>query len=60
MPKFVIERQYLVPMYQHIVVEAPDIATACEVAVEDDSWERRGGWMTAQAQRRSPPLKRSR
>ena len=22
MPKFVIERQYLVPMYQHIIVEA--------------------------------------
>jgi hypothetical protein len=22
MPKFVIERQYLVPMYQHTVVEA--------------------------------------
>jgi len=25
MPKFVIERQYLVPMYQHIVVEAENL-----------------------------------
>jgi hypothetical protein len=25
MPKFVIERQYLVPMYQHIAVEAESL-----------------------------------
>jgi hypothetical protein len=25
MPKFVIERQYLVPMYQHLVVEAENL-----------------------------------
>jgi hypothetical protein len=25
MPKFVIERQYLVPMYQHIIVEAENL-----------------------------------
>ena len=29
MPKFVIERQYLVPMYQHIVVEAENLEEAC-------------------------------
>ena len=29
MPKFVIERQYLVPMYQHIVVEAESLEKAC-------------------------------
>jgi hypothetical protein len=40
MPKFVIERQYLVPMYQHIVVEAETLETACEKAVSDDiSWD---------------------
>jgi hypothetical protein len=40
MPKFVIERQYLVPMYQHIVVEAETFDAACELAVSDDiSWE---------------------
>jgi hypothetical protein len=36
MPKFVIERQYLVPMYQHIVVEAETLEAACEMAVTDD------------------------
>jgi hypothetical protein len=30
MPKFVIERQYLVPMYQHIFVEADTFEEACE------------------------------
>jgi hypothetical protein len=40
MPKFVIERQYLVPMYQHIVVEAETLEAACEMAVNDDiSWD---------------------
>jgi hypothetical protein len=40
MPKFVIERQYLVPMYQHIVVEAETLEKACEKAVSDDiSWD---------------------
>jgi hypothetical protein len=40
MPKFVIERQYLVPMYQHIVVEAETLEAACELAVSDDiSWD---------------------
>ena len=32
MPKFVIERQYLVPMYQHIVVEAENLEEACKKA----------------------------
>ena len=36
MPKFVIERQYLVPMYQHIVVEAETLEEACKRAVSDD------------------------
>jgi hypothetical protein len=31
MPKFVIERQYLVPMYQHIVVEAENLGDACNI-----------------------------
>ena len=40
MPKFVIERQYLVPMYQHIVVEAETLEAACEKAVSDDiAWD---------------------
>ena len=40
MPKFVIERQYLIPMYQHVVVEAETLEAACELAVSDDiSWD---------------------
>jgi hypothetical protein len=32
MPKFIIERQYLVPMYQHIAVEAESLEEACKRA----------------------------
>jgi hypothetical protein len=40
MPKFVIERQYLVPMYQHIVVEAETLDEACKKAISDDiDWD---------------------
>jgi len=40
MPKFVIERQYLVPMYQHIVVEADNLEVACERAVSGEiAWD---------------------
>jgi hypothetical protein len=40
MPKFVIERQYLVPMYQHIVIEAETLEAACETAMSDDiGWD---------------------
>jgi hypothetical protein len=39
MPKFVIERQYLLPIYQRLIIDAPDIATACQKAVENDDWE---------------------
>ena len=39
MPKFVIERQYLLAIYQRLIIDAPDIATACWKAVENDDWE---------------------
>jgi hypothetical protein len=40
MPKFVIERQYLVPMYQHIVIEAETLEEACKTAISDDiGWD---------------------
>ena len=40
MPKFIIERQYLVPMYQHIVVEAENLEEACKQAITDDiDWD---------------------
>ena len=40
MPKFVIERHYLVPMYQHIVVEAENFEEAARKGVSDDiDWD---------------------
>jgi hypothetical protein len=39
MPKYVIERQYLLPIYQRLIIDAPDITTACQEAVEYDDWE---------------------
>jgi len=36
MPKYVIERQYLVPMYQHIAVEAENLEEACTKGISDD------------------------
>ena len=40
MPRFVIERQYLVPMYQHIVVEAENLEEACKKGISDDiDWD---------------------
>jgi hypothetical protein len=40
MPKFVIERQYLIPMYQHIVFEAENLEEACKKGISDDiNWD---------------------
>jgi hypothetical protein len=40
MPQFVIERQYLVPMYQHIVIEAENLEEACKKGISDDiDWD---------------------
>jgi len=33
-PIFVIEREYLLPIYQHLVIEASDLTAACKKAVE--------------------------
>jgi hypothetical protein len=60
MPKFVIERQYLLPIYQRLIIDAPDIMTACQEAVENDDWEAPRRIETAQAPRRSKRLEKSR
>jgi hypothetical protein len=39
MPKYVIERQYLLPVYQRLVIEADTVAEACEKAIDHDVWE---------------------
>jgi hypothetical protein len=43
MPKFVIERQYLLPVYQRLLIEAPTLQDACEDAVGSDY-----GWDSAE------------
>jgi hypothetical protein len=54
MPKFVIERQYLVPMYQHIAVEAESLEEACKKGISDDvDWIPRRGTATAPEERPS-------
>jgi len=35
MSRYVIERQYLVPMYEHILVDAANIEDACRRAADD-------------------------
>jgi hypothetical protein len=35
MPRYVIERQYLVPIFEHILVEAPSFDAACREALDD-------------------------
>jgi hypothetical protein len=41
MPRYIIERQYLLPVYQHLAIEAPDLDTACREALDDSEhdWE---------------------
>jgi hypothetical protein len=35
MARYIIERQYLVPMFEHILIEAPTFEDACREAVDD-------------------------
>jgi len=37
--KYVVERQYLLPVYQHLVIEADSAAEACRKAIDHDDWE---------------------
>jgi hypothetical protein len=56
----VIERQYLVPMYQHIVVEADNLEEACKKGISDDiDCDTRRWTVTAPARQPSPQLKSS-
>ena len=45
MTRYIIERQYLLPVYQHLAVEAPDLDTACREALDDGEHD----WENAQA-----------
>jgi hypothetical protein len=44
--KYTIERQFLVPHYQHIIVEAASPEEAVQIAIEDDDWGYRDGIAT--------------
>lgn len=44
MPKYVIERQYLVPEYQHVVIEADSPCEAMKIALDDCPPEKTIGW----------------
>jgi hypothetical protein len=35
MPRYVIERQYLLPVYENLLIEAPDFKTACREALDE-------------------------
>ena len=41
MPCYIIERQYLLPVYQHLALESPDLESACRDALDDgeQDWE---------------------
>jgi hypothetical protein len=43
MPKFVIERRYLLPIYQRLIIEAPSDEVAFEAAIGGDY-----GWSDAE------------
>lgn len=35
MPRYVIERQFLVPIFEHVLVEATDLASARRAAIDE-------------------------
>ena len=37
MPMFTVERSYLVPVYQHVTVEADHVTAACIAALDEDA-----------------------
>ena len=37
MPLFTVERQYLVPVYEHLTIEAETAEAACHAAVDEDA-----------------------
>ncbi len=41
MPRYVIERQYLLPIYEHLLIEAPTFDAACHEALDEifHPWE---------------------
>jgi hypothetical protein len=40
-PRYIIERQHLLPVYQHLALESPGLDSACHEALDDGEhdWE---------------------
>jgi hypothetical protein len=45
-PTYIIERQYLLPVFQHMAIDAPDVASACAEALDEE----KHGWEIADRQ----------
>ena len=39
MPRYIIERTYLMPVYKQFVVEAPDLETACRDVMDEHKYD---------------------
>jgi hypothetical protein len=39
MPRYIIERAYLMPVYKQFIVEAPDLETACRDAMDEQKYD---------------------
>jgi hypothetical protein len=39
MPAYAIAREYKLPIYQHLIIEAPDLPAACRQAIDYDDWQ---------------------
>lgn len=37
MPRYVIERQYLLPVYEQLLIEAPNLDAACREALDESA-----------------------
>lgn len=37
MPRYVIERQYLLPVYEQLLIEAPSLDVACRAALDEET-----------------------
>jgi hypothetical protein len=45
MPLFTIESTFDLPVFRHASYDAPDLASACQLALQDDDWsQQRGSW----------------
>ena len=39
MPAITLELTYLLPVYQHVTIQAASVEDACRIALEQETWE---------------------